>query len=101
MLRRILERLSQRKTFKRRLPANFGHAAIYVSPDAGLKYWTTTLGKVDPLLLSTVEQIIAPGDCVWDIGANVGMFSFAAAVKAGEKGKVLAVEADTWLVDLL
>ena len=101
MLRKILQRLSRRRAFKRRLPAAFGRAAIYVSPDAGLKYWTTPLNKVDPLLLSLAEQLVCAGESAWDIGANVGLFTFAAAVKAGPAGHLLAVEADTWLVDLL
>ena len=35
---------------------------------------------------------------VWDIGGNVGLFAFAAAALGV---RVLAVEADTWVVDLL
>jgi FkbM family methyltransferase len=38
---------------------------------------------------------------VWDVGANVGLFSFAAASKAGSEGKVLALEPDVWLASLL
>lgn len=35
---------------------------------------------------------IAPGDVVWDIGANVGFFTRKFAEKVGEQGKVLAFE---------
>jgi len=38
---------------------------------------------------------------VWDIGANVGLFGFAAAYEAGPSGRVLAVEADEWLASLV
>jgi FkbM family methyltransferase len=38
---------------------------------------------------------------VWDIGANVGLFSFAAASQAGRDGRVLAIEPDVWLASLL
>lgn len=38
---------------------------------------------------------------VWDIGANVGAFTFAAAHKAGALGSVVAVEADPFLATLL
>jgi FkbM family methyltransferase len=58
-------------------------------------------GRVDPILLSLAEELISPGDIVWDIGANVGLFSFAAAVAAGPDGYVLAFEPDMQLVALL
>jgi FkbM family methyltransferase len=35
------------------------------------------------------------------VGANVGLFSFAAAGLAGPSGRVLAIEPDPWLVSLL
>ena len=38
---------------------------------------------------------------MWDIGANVGLFSKAAAYRAGPKGKVLAIAADNDAVALL
>src|SRR5947209_3772385 len=56
------------------------------------------MGKVDPFLLSMVRELVRPGMHVWDIGANVGLFSFAAAALGAE---VLAVEADSWLANLI
>jgi len=38
---------------------------------------------------------------VWDIGANVGLFSFCAAALAGQSGSVLAIEPDLWLANLI
>ncbi|MFI5335197.1 MAG: FkbM family methyltransferase [Opitutales bacterium] len=44
---------------------------------------------------------VPTGAVVWDIGANVGVFAFAAAQQAGPAGKVLAIEADPWLSSLM
>jgi FkbM family methyltransferase len=98
MVRRVLQRLSRGIILKRKLPDEFGRASMYVSPEAMLGYWRWDLGKVDPYLLSMVRTLVRPGMTVWDIGANVGLFSFAAAATAS---RVVAVEADTWLANLI
>lgn len=100
-VRGLAERWSHRIVMRRRLPAPFSQARIYTSPEAGLKYLKPTLRGVDPMLLSVVEETVAPADVVWDIGANVGLFAFAAATRAGSDGMVLCLEADTWNVALL
>jgi len=45
-----------------------------------------------------VREFVTPGAVVWDVGANVGLFSFAAANMAGPGGLVVALEPDAWLV---
>src|SRR5438552_15759978 len=35
---------------------------------------------------------VSPGDCVWDVGANVGYFTRQLAERVGESGCVLAFE---------
>jgi FkbM family methyltransferase len=57
--------------------------------------------RIDPVLLRMVSENVRPGDVIWDIGANMGLFSFAAAVAAGPGGRVLSVEPDAVLVGLL
>ncbi len=42
-----------------------------------------------------------PGDTVWDVGANCGIFSYAAAVLAGAGGRVIAIEADIRCASLI
>ncbi len=101
MLRSALERATHRIVVRRRLPAPFAAARIYVSSEGGLRYLGRGMGRVDPALLRLAAETVRCGDRVWDIGANLGLFSFAAAVAAGPSGLVLAVEPDTVMAGLL
>ncbi len=101
VIRSLLERLSRGRVLRRRLPAAHGGHALYVSPDAAMRLWRRDLGAVDPFLLTMAGELVRPGMTVWDVGANVGLFAFAAAHAAGPSGRVLAVEADPWLAGLL
>src|SRR5215469_66616 len=98
MLRRILKHLSRGVVLKRRLPREFGSVPLFVSPDSSLGYWRRDISKVDPFLLYMVRELVRPKMTVWDIGANVGLFSFSAASLGAQ---VVAVEADTWLAHLI
>ncbi len=101
LIRSVAERLSRGRVLKRRLPPDLGGGRLYVTPDAALRFWRKDLGMVDPALLNAARELVKPGDVVWDIGANVGLFCFAAAARAGSRGEILAVEPDLWLVGLL
>jgi FkbM family methyltransferase len=101
VIRTLVERMSRRVVLRRRWPAEFGGGHIYLSPDAMLKVWTRAAGEVDRELLQAASALVRPGNRVWDVGSNLGIFAFAAAHVAGPSGEVFAVEADTWLVNLL
>lgn len=94
--RRALEILLGDVQLLRRLPADLGGRAIYVSARAGgLRYWKlSSMEAMDPALLRFARRHVRKGDHVWDIGTNVGLFTFAAAHLAGESGRVVSLEPD-------
>jgi FkbM family methyltransferase len=100
-LRSAIEYLSRGVVLKRNLPQRFGGGRINVTPGSALRYWFKNLESVDPQLLAAAEELVSPGDVVWDVGANVGLFAFSAAGLAGARGRVLALEPDAWLANLL
>lgn len=99
-IRGFVERLSRGVVLRRRLPARFGRLPIYVTPEASLRYWSA-MSRVDPVLFRMAEDLVKPNSVVWDVGANVGLFSFCASALAGRSGFVLAVEPDLWLAHLI
>jgi FkbM family methyltransferase len=101
VVRGMIENFTRDWVIRRRLSADFSSAPIHVTPSAGLRYLFRPMNSVDPSLLELVKEFIEPGDVVWDIGANIGLFSFAAASIAGPEGLVVALEPDAWLVQLL
>lgn len=96
-----MERLARALVVRRRLPAEFGHQPIYVTGAAGLKHLRLHLSAADPLLWDHVLEFIRTGAVVYDIGANLGMFSLPAAVRAGPTGLVVALEPDSAMAALL
>lgn len=100
-LRKLAEHLSRGVVLRRRLPREFLRLPILVTPEAGLRYWRWNLEKVDPMLCRMARELVKPGSIVWDIGANVGLFTFCAGALAGPSGSVLAVEPDLWLAQML
>jgi FkbM family methyltransferase len=99
-IRQLAERLSRGIVLRRRLPSRFQNLPIYVTPEAGLRYWLGA-SRVDLALQGMVEELVKPGSIVWDVGANIGLFSFCAAALAGTSGFVLSIEPDLWLAQLM
>ncbi len=100
LLRPLIERVSRGRVLRRRLPADCNRLPLYVTPEAGLRYWLS-MPRVDPVLYRMCKEMVKPSSCVWDVGANVGLFSFCAASLSGKSGYVLAIEPDIWLANLI
>lgn len=100
-LRRLLEYFSRHVYFDRRLPARFGALRLRVSPGASLVYYRGLRQSNFDDLYDFAAHHVHPGHTVWDVGGNMGVFSFAAAARAGTSGKVLCLEPDLWSARLL
>ena len=83
------------------MPRDLGSDIMYVSPDAALRFWSHRFCNFDPILLNSCRELVSKDAIVWDIGANVGLFTFPAAYLAGRAGRVVAVEPDDFCVKLL
>jgi FkbM family methyltransferase len=46
----------------------------------------------EPETVWWIDTIVKPGDCVWDVGANVGLYALYAALRVGAGGTVVAFE---------
>jgi FkbM family methyltransferase len=46
----------------------------------------------EPETVWWIDRIVQPGDCVWDVGANVGLYALYAALRVGQGGTVIAFE---------
>lgn len=101
MLRTIVERSTRNLVFRRRLPRAVGGSQIYVSSAAGLRYLLRPMHQIDPELCNLAKEFVHKGSVVWDIGANVGLFSSVAAHLSGPTGRTISFEPDIWLAQLL
>lgn len=100
-LRSALIRLSRGVVVTRRLPSDLGSAALRVSPEASLTYWFGLRTRKFRDLFDFARRHVRLGDRVWDVGVNMGAFSFAAAHCSGSSGRVLGFEPDWWSCQLL
>lgn len=101
LLRHVLTRMSRGVVLTRRLPRDLGSIPLKISPEASLTYWRGLRTEAFRDLYDFARRHVRPGDHVWDVGANMGVFSFSAAHCSGPTGRVLGFEPDWWSCCLL
>jgi len=52
----------------------------------------SVLGTYEPGELKYIREVLRPGDSVFDVGANIGVFSIVMATSVGDQGYVYSVE---------
>ena len=101
-MRGLLRRLFRNRILSKRLPASLGGGTVICSPEATLSMLKPGW-KSDQILnlFGWARKFLSPGMHVWDVGANQGLFSFAASHVVGETGRVVAFEPDPFLTALM
>jgi FkbM family methyltransferase len=88
------------KYIKRRVRTAHGVCDVFVSGGSQLKVLDPRGVQVDPVHERFIRRWVKPDSVVWDVGANMGLFAFPAALKA-RSGQVYAFEPDVELASNL
>ena len=99
-IRKLVELVSRNRIISRKIFVNNKKIPVFVSPDAQLKYLKIGKSAFDQDLIDIAEKYINKKSNVWDIGANVGIFTFASSSIVRD-GQILSIEADIWLASIL
>lgn len=91
--RRALYKGFAGRYFRRRGRTADGVFDVYVTAGAQLSILDPRGVPVDPVHTRFIERWVKPDSVVWDVGGNMGLFAFPAALKAA-KGQVYTFEPD-------
>lgn len=85
----------------RRLPGALGGRWFPASTTAGAKVLRPHAERIDTILTDFARRFVRPDMSVWDVGANIGLFTWSSAGLTGTGGRVLAIEPDVVLASRL
>lgn len=98
VLRRGVVHISRGRVITKRFGALGRSGYVCVAPEVMPSLWLPGFrNRQIRELFRWADELVDPGDTVWDIGANQGLFSFRAAISSGRGGYVMAVEPDPFL----
>lgn len=98
--RRLAFRAGSGLFFRRRARTSDGSFDIYVSPGCQLSVLDPRGVPIDPVHTRFIARWVEPDSVVWDVGGNMGLFAFPAALKA-KNGQVYSFEPDVELARYL
>ena len=102
LLRRLALVFLGGRIFKRRLSVVDGANVIYADVKVGgLKYLRFNPVNIDRSLALASRLLVRQGDIVWDVGANLGLFTQLSAFHAGSSGHLYAFECNPEAYSLL
>lgn len=96
----ITRQIVNHLVFKKSLDEEFGSARLFVAPRADLRLLYPGYDRAAFDLMLVARNYVRPGQCIWDIGSNLGIFSACAAYKTGVTGEVCSLEADPKYVSI-
>ncbi|MFT4634335.1 MAG: hypothetical protein ACI854_002743, partial [Arenicella sp.] len=82
IMRTIVERISRGRVIKRSISVENLNGTVLASPDAQLKYLKPGRNAFDQDLIQIAIEHVQTGDSVWDIGANIGVFTVASSLRS-------------------
>lgn len=85
----------------RRLEHATPHGTFWVDPASYQGLALLREGRYEPDLLETVLRSLRPGDVFVDVGANEGYFTVVASRQVGANGRVLAIEPQERLQEVI
>ena len=99
-LTRLVRLLTGAIIFRKSLPTDFGRTSMYVTSSSNIRYLIPGFLFAANDLLTVARKYVQPGQIIWDIGSNLGIFSFCAAFKTGKDGHVFSLEANPKYAEL-
>ncbi|MCW2954847.1 MAG: methyltransferase FkbM family [Conexibacter sp.] len=76
------------------ISTTWGGTLLTFASDLGLTPDLVTDGQYDPAFTNWLQRALKPGHVAWDVGANIGYFTLLMAQLVGERGSVVAWEAN-------
>jgi FkbM family methyltransferase len=76
------------------ISTTWGGKLLTFASDLGLTPDLVTTGEYDPAFTNWLQRTLRPGQVVWDVGANIGYFTLLMAQLVGDRGTVVAWEAN-------